>query len=87
MGVRQEGRAFYGGEEKIKLIFEAAVGSGTSFDEIKICGTPDIHSRIEGGVNGDIATCSIVLNAIPNVLAASPGLKTMADLPIVSFKK
>ena len=85
MGVRQEGRAFSNGEEKIKLIFEAAVGSGTSYDEVRISGMPDIHSRIEGGVNGDVATCSIVLNAIPNVLAASPGLKTMADISIVSF--
>lgn len=86
MGVRQEGRAYNNGEEKIKLIFEAAVGSGTSYDEVIISGMPDIHSRIEGGVNGDVATCSIVLNAIPNVLAASPGLKTMADISIVSFK-
>lgn len=85
MGVRQIGTASYKGKEKIKLVFEAAVGTGTSYDEIKISGKPDIHSRIEGGVHGDIATCSIVLNAIPNVLKSSPGLKTMKDLSIVSY--
>lgn len=85
MGVRQVGVASYKGEEKIKLIFEAAVGTGTSYDEVKITGQPDIHSRIEGGVHGDIATCSIVLNAIPSILKSTPGLKTMRDIPLVSF--
>lgn len=85
IGVRQEGRAFYKGEEKIKLIFEAAVGTGVSYDEVNIVGEPNITSRIDGGVHGDIATCSIVLNAIPNIINATPGLKTMKDLSIVSF--
>jgi 4-hydroxy-tetrahydrodipicolinate reductase len=85
LGVRQIGRASYKGKEKIKLIFEAAVGTGKAFDEIKITGQPDINSRIEGGVHGDIATCSIVLNTIPKILTASPGLNTMRDIPIVSF--
>jgi len=85
IGVRQVGIGKYEGEEKVKLVFEAAVGSGTSYDEIKIKGSPDIHSKIEGGVHGDIATCSIVLNTIPSLLKASPGLKTMRDLSLVSF--
>ena len=84
-GVRQIGKAFSKGEEKITLIFEAAVGTGVSYDEVNITGNPNINSRIEGGVNGDVATCSIVLNTIPVVLKASPGLKTMKDLPLISF--
>lgn len=87
IGVRQEGRAFFKGEEKIKLIFEAAVGTGISYDEVNIIGEPNITSRIEGGVHGDIATCSIVLNAIPNILDSKPGLKTMKDLSIISIIK
>lgn len=85
MGVRQEGKAFVKGEEKIKLIFEAAVGSGKSYDEIILTGSPDIKLKIENGVNGDIATCAIILNAIPEVLKATPGIKTMADISLVSF--
>lgn len=85
MGVRQNGTASWKGEEKIKLNFEAAVGTGVSYDEVKITGTPNITSRIEGGVHGDIATCSIVLNTVPNIIDAKPGLRTMADIPIVSF--
>lgn len=84
-GVRQVGRAFVDGEVKIELQFQAAVGEAESFDEIKIVGQPDIQSRIAGGVNGDIATGAITLNAIPRVLEASPGLKTMMEISPVSF--
>ena len=38
--------------------------------------------KIAGGVHGDIATASIVVNSIPKVLEAAPGLHTMRDLPI-----
>lgn len=79
-GVEQFGRGFVGKREVIKLHFRAAVGEPESFDRIRILGEPNIESTIEGGVNGDIATCAVALNAIPRVLAAEPGLKTMLDL-------
>ena len=41
--------------------------------------------KIAGGIHGDIATASIVVNSIPKVLKASPGLHTMRDLPLPSF--
>ena len=84
-GVRQVGRAYINDEVKIELTFQAAVGESESYDEVFIEGTPDIHSRIQGGVNGDIATCAIVLNAIPRVIEAAPGLKTMMEIAPVSF--
>jgi len=84
-GVRQVGRAFVDGEVKIELQFQAAVGEAESFDEIRIAGQPNIQSRIAGGVNGDIATGAITINAIPRVLEASPGLKTMMEISPVSY--
>lgn len=84
-GVEQIGRGYVGDEVKIELHFRAAVGEPESFDEIKISGMPDLHSRIQGGVNGDIATGAIVINAIPRVLEASPGLKTMMEIYPVAF--
>lgn len=84
-GVRQIGRAFVGEEVKIELQFQAAVGEPESYDEIIISGRPEIRSRIAGGVNGDIATGAITINAIPRVLEASPGLKTMMEISPVSF--
>ena len=85
VGVRQVGRAFVDGEVKIELQFQAAVGEAESFDEISIAGQPNIQSRIAGGVNGDIATGAITINAIPRVLEASPGLKTMMEISPVSY--
>jgi hypothetical protein len=85
-GVRQTGRAWVKGEEKIRLIFQASVGEPDSYDEIEIFGTPHIRSRIMGGVNGDVATCSIILNACHSILKATPGLRTMADIPMISSK-
>lgn len=85
MGVRQIGNGYVNGEVKVKLIFQATMGEPKSYEEVFIEGTPEICSRIPGGVNGDIATCAIALNAIPQVLRSAPGLKTMLDVPPVSF--
>lgn len=84
-GVRQIGNGYQNGELKIALVFQATVGEPESYDEIIIEGNPGIRSRIEGGVNGDVATCAITLNAIPQVLRSKPGLMTMVDIPPVSF--
>jgi 4-hydroxy-tetrahydrodipicolinate reductase len=83
-GVRQTGIGWVNGEEKIKLSFQASVGEPDSYDEIEIFGTPHIRSRIMKGVHGDIATCAIILNACRSILKASPGLRTMADIPMIS---
>jgi hypothetical protein len=85
-GVRQIGLGFVDGVEKIHLEFQAAVGEKESYDEVRISGTPEIVSRIKGGVNGDIATCAITLNAAHSVMAAQPGLQTMADVPMISCR-
>jgi 4-hydroxy-tetrahydrodipicolinate reductase len=85
MGVRQVGRAYVNGEVLIELIFQAAVGETESFEEVQIEGKPNIKSRIDGGVNGDIATGAITINAIPRVLEATPGLKTMMTIQPTSF--
>ena len=47
--------------------------------------SPRLSMKIEGGVPGDIATAAIVVNSIPKVVAAAPGLHTMLDLPLPSF--
>ncbi len=84
-GVHQVGRGFVGDDEVITLYFRAAAGEPESYDQVRIEGEPVIESRIAGGVNGDIATCAITLNAIRSVLDAGPGLKTMAQIPPIGF--
>lgn len=84
-GVQQVGRSFVGDREVITLNFRAAVGEGESYDQVHIDGEPAIQSRIDGGVNGDIATCAITLNAVRSILQTTPGLKTMAEIPPIAF--
>ena len=84
-GVRQVGSGYIGETEKVRLVFQASVGEPEHYDEVQISGNPYITSRIKGGVNGDIATCAITLNAIRSVLEAKPGLRTMSDVPMVTF--
>ncbi len=85
LGVEQIGRCYVKGEEKITLIFRAALGLPDPVDRVMIKGDPDVELAIKGGIYGDTATCAMVLNAIPVILASSPGLKTMVDCMPVSF--
>jgi 2,4-diaminopentanoate dehydrogenase len=84
-GVEQIGRAFSHDREVINLIFRATVGEPNPRDRIIIEGSPHIELAIKDGINGDIATCAILVNAIPAVVRAAPGLRTMADIGIVPF--
>ncbi|MGB2864539.1 MAG: hypothetical protein WBC05_14520 [Sedimentisphaerales bacterium] len=84
-GVQQVGRGFVGEQEVITLNFRAAVGEPESYDQVHIDGEPEIKSRISGGVNGDIATCAMTLNAVRSILQTSPGLKTMGQIPPIAF--
>lgn len=83
-GVYQVGRGFVGDDEVITLTFRAAVGEPESYDQVRIEGEPTFCSRIAGGINGDVGTCSVTLNAVRPVLAAEAGLKTMGDLSVPS---
>jgi 4-hydroxy-tetrahydrodipicolinate reductase len=71
-----------------RTVIEATVQMSTDIDrprdEIEIEGVPPVHLVIEGGVQGDLATAAMVLNVLPRVLACSPGLATMLDLPLPS---
>lgn len=85
LGVSQFGYGYVHGERVIALVFRAAVGEPESYEHIVIKGTPDIDMTIKGGVNGDIATGAIVVNAIPAVMKARPGLRTMADMEPITY--
>ena len=82
-GVKQVGYGMRDGNELITLDFQACVGAKESYDAVYITGTPNMEVVIKGGLHGDIATAAIVVNAIPGVICAPPGLLTMKDMPIV----
>jgi 4-hydroxy-tetrahydrodipicolinate reductase len=84
-GISQEGVGYVGDDAKIRLQLDAYLGAPESFDSILIDGSPRLYSKVQGGIHGDIATASITVNAIPHVLTAAPGLRTMRDMPLPSF--
>ena len=51
-------------------------------DYITIKGVPDLNLQIKPEIPGGIATIAICVNMIPLVMNATPGLKTMLDLPV-----
>ncbi|MCS6818226.1 MAG: dihydrodipicolinate reductase [Blastocatellia bacterium] len=81
-GVRQIGRGLVGDHERITLELQMYVGAKEPVDEIRLFGTPDLCARIPGGTHGDLATAAVVVNSIPLLVQASPGLRTVTDLPV-----
>ena len=84
-GIVQQGVGYRKGEPVIRLYMEAYLGAPESYDAVDIEGSPRLTMKIDGGIHGDIATTAIVVNTIAKVVAASPGLHTMRDLPLPSF--
>nr|MDO8135097.1 hypothetical protein [Candidatus Njordarchaeum guaymaensis] len=82
-GVKQQGLGFVGGREAITLDLQVYVGAKDPRDSVVIEGVPPIDMTIRGGIHGDLATAAIVVNSIPQVLKAEPGLLTMKDLPVL----
>jgi 4-hydroxy-tetrahydrodipicolinate reductase len=84
-GIVQEAVGYRSGDPSIRLHMEAYLGAPETYDAIEIEGSPRLAVKVAGGIHGDIATASIVVNSIPKVLSAAPGLHTMRDLPLPSF--
>lgn len=84
-GIIQDGIGYVNGAPLITLHMEAYLGAPESYDSVLIEGSPRIHSKIAGGVHGDVATASITVNSIPKVISALPGLRTMRDMSLPSF--
>jgi 4-hydroxy-tetrahydrodipicolinate reductase len=88
LGVEQIGRATNaGGAVVVELYFRATFGQPEARDRIVVDGSPPLDVTIKGGVPGDVATAAIVANAIRSVVEAKPGLRTMADVPLVAFSR
>jgi 2,4-diaminopentanoate dehydrogenase len=81
-GLVQDGVGYRNGKPVITLHMEAYLGAPESYDAVTITGSPNLHSRIDGGIHGDVATASVTVNSIPRILGAPPGLQTMRSLPI-----
>lgn len=83
-GLRQRAEGLRKNEEIIVLDFQAYIGAEEEYDAVTIEGTPSVKHRIQPCVHGDQGTVAVVVNSIPKVINAPPGLLTMKDLPVPS---
>lgn len=83
-GLRQIARGILNRKDVITLDFQAYIGAKQEYDAITIDGVPPVHQKISPCVHGDIATVAMIVNAIPKLINAHPGLLTMKDLPVPS---
>ncbi len=85
-GCAHTGIGYSGNKEVIKLIHPQQVLPGLegqdTGDYINIYGKPEVHMAIKPEIAGGVATEGIAVNLLPLVVAATPGLKRMIDLPI-----
>ncbi len=84
-GCNMKGYGYVDGELKIEMLhpqqIEPQLEGVDTGDYITIEGTPNINMSIKPEVPGGIGTIAMCVNMIPHVINASPGLKTMIDLP------
>ena len=79
-GIHQTATVTVDGDVRATLTLTMAVGAPDE-DRVRIEGDPNLTVVVEGGTFGDTATVAAVVNAVPRVAVARPGLRTVLDLP------
>lgn len=84
-GCSHIGIGYRGDKEVIRLVHPQQIHpqleNQDTGDYINIYGKPEVHMAIKPEIAGGIATMGVAVNMIPHVVAATPGLKRMIDLP------
>ena len=85
-GCRHTAQGLYRGNVLIELIHPQQILPGLegveTGDYINIEGEPNINLKIQPEIPGGLGTMAMAVNMIPQVIAAKPGLLSMADLPV-----
>jgi len=84
-GLHQLGIGTRAGESVITLEIKMYLDAPNPHDAIQLEGEPPLRVLIEGGVAGDQATVAALVNAIPRVLKARPGLLLATDIALPCF--
>ncbi len=84
LGVKQLAIGYRNDAPVIELELQAYVGHPDPRDTVTIRGKPDATWTVSGGINGDVATCAMTVNAVAAVRHARPGLRTMRDIPPIT---
>ncbi len=83
-GLHQTATAETADGRRIALDLTMALDEPDPHDAIQILGDPPLDARLNGGVAGDIATVAALVNTIPRIVAAAPGVRLLTDLPVAT---
>jgi 4-hydroxy-tetrahydrodipicolinate reductase len=86
LGIHQKCIGLSGGETKIKLDLQMYLDASLPHDAIVVKGRPELNLVLNGGVAGDDATVAALINIIPRLLTASPGLRLMTELALPAWQ-
>lgn len=81
-GIHQRAVGRRGGADKIVLDLRMYLGAPSPHDRIVVTGRPPLDVVVQGGVAGDDATIAALINVVPRLLAAAPGLHLATDLAL-----
>ncbi len=84
-GLHQVVEAHVGSRVPLLMDLKMYLDAANPHDAIKVAGEPMLDMVLQGGVAGDHATVAAVINAIPRLNAAGPGLHLMTDLAVPSW--
>jgi 4-hydroxy-tetrahydrodipicolinate reductase len=82
LGLHQVALVRAGGQARVELDLTMAVGVAEPADRIEIRGDPPVDLNVRDGFHGDRATVGCVVNAIPFLVGARPGLRKVVNLPL-----
>ncbi len=84
-GLHQRAEGLINGQVVLTMDLKMYLGAPDPHDACQIDGQPSLHLRLEGGIAGDVATVASLVNAVPRVLKAPPGLLLMTDIAVPSI--
>ena len=86
LGIHQKCFGLSGGETRIKLDLQMYLDAPLPHDAIVVKGRPDLNLVLNGGVAGDDATVAALINIVPRLLAAAPGVRLMTELAVPAWQ-
>ena len=79
-GIHQRVVGAENGQEKIVLDLKMYLDAPGPRDVIAVRGRPELNVTVNGGVAGDDATIAALINVVPRLIAAPPGLRLLHEL-------
>ena len=85
-GIHQQVVGKVGDVQRVYMDLKMYLDAKDPHDAIKITGDPPLEVRVNGGVAGDHATVASLINAVPRVLKAPPGVLLMTDIAVPAWR-